>query len=802
MSITGSEQWMYNAGGGFYPTTIDNSLRFENTATSNLNRNHTANRKTFTMSFWMKRDELSRNMAVIETRVSSQSLGNYAGVRIETDNALSLFDYSGGYVFRLKYSAALRDVSAWYHVVLRFDTTQSVATNRIRLYINGEQKTFDTHTSQPAQNASIQFGNGDVHRIGKYSDSTSLNYSGYMADWYIIDGQSLGPTSFGELKSGIWIPKEYSGSYGTGGFHLEFDGNANDSSGNSNNWTANGVSSYDYMPDSPTNNFNTLNSNAKSAGLTLSEGNLKTNNSNDFALGTIPVSSGKWYFEHYVNSSNGGFIGIWETEGVFSTAVDDSGNNTDGYGYYENGNKVRNGSYQSYGSSFTTGDIVGCAFDLDNGKVYFSKNGTFQNSGNPAAGTNAAYTGLTGALVTKTGHFNTNSPTVANFGQDSTFAGYTSAGGNADDNGLGDFKYAPPSGFLAMCSQNLPELAIDPANDETSADHFGTALWTGNGGASQTISGLGFQGDFTWHKQRNGAQNHLLFDTVRGIDKYLKSDTDEPEATNATFLTSFNSDGFVVGNNTVNNGSGETNVGWTWKAGGTAVSNTDGSITSSVSANPKAGFSIVTYSGNGTSGATVGHGLGGVAPDMIIHKARNDGGDNWTTYHSGIASDAETDGIFLNLTNPAQDNSVFFNDTAPTSSVFSLGNNHSVNGSSADYVAYCFANVEGHQKAGTFTGRGSGTFVNLGFRPAWLMVKNVNIDSHHWVIYDSTRDPDNVMGKYLYANTSASEVDSARVDFVSNGFVSRVDSWDIAQNGVKYIYLAIAEQPFKYSNAR
>lgn len=829
MSITGSEQWMYNAGGEFYPTTIDNSLRFENTATSNLNRNHTANRKTFTMSFWMKRDELSRNMAVIETRVSSQSLGNYAGVRIETDNALSLFDYSGGYVFRLKYSAALRDVSAWYHVVLRFDTTQSVATNRIRLYINGEQKTFDTHTSQPAQNASIQFGNGDVHRIGKYSDSTSLNYSGYMADWYIIDGQSLGPTSFGELKSGIWIPKEYSGSYGTGGFHLEFDGNANDSSGNSNNWTANGVSSYDYMPTSPTNIFATFNPlDRNSTSITSLEGNLRVSANSSSYLSMrgsmMYPQSGKWYMEFrndkaHVHGQAGGGWGLQSVREMWATNFGNYSTHSGVYQTQSYNSAIfrRGGSDHFYGLGTipsiaygNAGDIFQIAVDCDSGKVWFGKNNSWMggssgavnaSSGNPSTGANPVDT-LTDAMIeegivpmvqfadqtgTKTYRFNA--------GQDSTFQGARTAGGNADANGYGDFAYAPPTDFLAMCSANMPQLAIDPANDDTSADYFNTVLYSGTG-ATQTISGVGFQPDLVWIKGRNYAEAHNVIDSVRGDNLRLRTNTTDSETAATVALAS---DGFTVGTQTETNSSGKNLVAWNWKAGGTAASNTDGSITSSVSANTEAGFSIVEYTGTAAN-ATIGHGLG-VAPSMIIQKNTIDT-EPWWVYHSGIGAGGQ---LRLNGNNAVgSDGGVLWNSTAPTSTVFSVGTNNGSNGSGDACIAYCFANVEGHQKVGSYTGNGSsdGAFVHTGFRPAWVMVKCTNA-AGSWLMLDATRETENPTENRLAANITnaeASDGGAYRTDFLSNGFKFRT-STDPNKSG-SFIYIAIAEQPQKYSNAR
>lgn len=807
----GSSQWMYSSGGGFYPTTIDNSLRFVGkSAPSYLSRTFTAgSNTTWTFSWWFKPDLETNNNGTLpyffatsgNTYIRQQSGEGY---QIEGN-----LRGSGGTNYFFSYAPMLRDPSAWYHCVIAVDTTQGTSSNRVKFYLNGEQQTNagGLGLSYPPLNHNTQVNTAVAHRLGAHpSAPSSYAFSGYMAEINFVDGTQLDASSFGETKSGIWIPKAYSGSYGTNGFHLEFDGNANDSSGNGNNWTANNISAHDYMPDSPTNNFNTLSSVAKSAGLTLSEGNLKTNNSNDFALGTIPVSSGKWYFEHYVNSSNGGFIGIWETEGVYSTAVDDSGNNTDGYGYYTSGQKVRNGSYQSYGSSFTTGDIVGCAFDLDNGKVYFSKNGTFQNSGNPAAGTNAAYTGLTGALVTKTGHFNSNSPTVANFGQDSTFAGYTSAGGNADDNDLGDFKYAPPSGFLAMCSANLPELAIDPANDDSPEDYFNTVLYSGTG-STQSVTGVGFQPDLLWLKQRSGGSDHVLLDAVRGVNLGLESNNADNEIDYSTAVqTSFDVDGFSVGTNSRSNNNGSTYVSWNWKAGGTAVSNTDGSITSSVSANPTAGFSIFGYTGNGVNNATIGTGLDSKAEFVIIkNRSEDSANDTWPVWHKDIGT-----GKYLQLnTNDAAATSAVWNDGGFTDSVISVRNWNGINKSGTTYIGYAFHNVEGYTSIGSYTGNGSSTngpFINCGFRPAFVLIKKASA-AGKWVLMDTSRGLYNVMSgtNALYphlADAEGTDPSNRELDFLSNGFKVRNAGGDANGSGQTIVYLAFAEQPFKYANAR
>jgi len=281
----------------------------------------------------------------------------------------------------------------------------------------------------------------------------------------------------------------------------------------------------------------------------------------------------------------------------------------------------------------------------------------------------------------------------------------------------------------------------------------------------------------------------------------LYSDGTNAEGSTDDTVDSFDSDGFTLGNDGGTNASGYNYVGWSWKAGGTAVSNTAGSITSQVSANVDAGFSIVSYTGTGAN-ATVGHGLNS-APEMIITKARTNGSSYWLTYHSGLASPS-TSYMSLNTTNAVDTGGAsVWNSTSPTSSVFSVGTSTWINPSGGTMIAYCFADVEGFSKAGSYTGNGStnGAFVYTGFRPAWVMVKGSSA-AESWTIWDNKRNAYNTASNFLYANTSNSELSPAEVDFVSNGFKLRNASSQGNVSGRTYIYLAFAEHPFKYANAR
>ena len=333
--------------------------------------------------------------------------------------------------------------------------------------------------------------------------------------------------------------------------------------------------------------------------------------------------------------------------------------------------------------------------------------------------------------------------------------------------------------------------------DDPSAYFQTASVWTG-GSSTLAITNDGnsdLQPDWVWIKCTNASQPHALVDSSRGTSKYLESASDAGEVTDTGRLQSFDTDGFTLaGNSGPVNTAGGTYVGWQWKAnGGTTSSNTDGTITSTVQANTDAGFSIVQYTGTGTA-ATIGHGLG-VAPAMYIVKNRDQVGTNWTVFHKDLTSNAYS--LYLN-DNSAQSNAVgYWNGTSPTSTVFSIKNTSGdVNTNTEDYVVYCFANKQGYSKFGSYVGNGNvnGTFVYTGFKPAWVMTKEVNA-AGSWVIYDNKRDTFNPETKYLVAEANGAESTFTQYDFVSNGFKFRTSGSENS-SGNKHIYMAFAENPF------
>ena len=787
---------MSGEAGGYQ---IERSLRFNSADSAYMSRTPASagNRKTWTWSGWVKRSKLGSE-EILFACGSTASDTAFGQIIFGDDNTFRVNAYSLSWRTT---TAVYRDVSAWYHFVVVFDTTQATAANRVKVYVNGQEVTAFGTSNNPTQNTDYAINQNIQHTIGRYDLGGGGNYfNGYLTDINFIDGQALTPSSFGETDSdtGVWKPKAYSGSYGTNGFYLKFADNSGttsttlgkDSSGNGNNWTPNNFSvtagaGNDSLVDTPTSygtdtgaggevrgNYCTLNPLDKSQYVGApTNGNLDVLNSGNFVedrfVGTVAVNSGKWYFETTITGTYANCqIGIHDALSAASTSTM--------YRTYSSAGQKLNPSGSSYGSTYTAGDVIGVAFDMGSGKIWFSKNGTWQASGDPAAGTNAAFTDLSGTVT----------PFVVDYAQATS-----GTSGHNLNFGQRPFAYTAPSGFKALCTQNLPEPAVVQGDD-----YFNAVLYTGNG-STNAITGVGFQPDWVWIKERSGAADHGLYDAVRGVQKQLESNTTTAETTETTGLTAFGSDGFTVGALAQLNTNTDTYVAWNWKANGSGVSNTDGSITSTVSANTTAGFSIVTYTGTGSL-ATVGHGLG-VKPAFILTKSRSTT-EGWGGYHKSLGASY---GIFLELTDAAYAASNYWNNTEPTSTVFTVNVNRTNNGT---MVAYCFAEVAGYSAFGSYTGNGStdGPFIYTGFRPAWVMIKRTN-DTSSWNIVDVKRNTYNVMNSYLSANTSSAE-DSTYplIDALSNGFKVRQNLDFINQNTGTFIYACFAESPFRYSLAR
>jgi hypothetical protein len=445
---------------------VANSLRYNSASSDNLSRTpgSAGNRRTYTISYWIKRSKITYNYDMNIGTAYSAGAGN--SFQILFDNTDKLNIQAGDGSWQLISTQLFRDVSAWYHIVVAIDTTQATSSNRIKMYVNGSQVTSFSTATYMSQNLDTAWNNTIAQYVGDFNGAYSMN--GYMAEVYNIDGQALTPSSFGQTdpsvpSSGIWQPKAYTGSFGTNGFYLKFANSAalgTDSSGNGNNFTVNNLTSVDQSTDTPTNNFCTLNPLNPTTSVTFSNGNLTFTNSatgQRMVAGTIGVSTGKWYAEVLVTSLGNTFpqIGIVD---VTQWAQDSQpGANSNGWGYLSNGSVFNsNGSIDTGEATYTDADIISIAMDLDNNKLYFAKNGTYINSGVPTSGATGtgAYSitsGVTYVFSNSSLDSGTDPVYQWNFGSPP----FTIASGNADANGYGNFEYAVPSGYYALNTKNL-----------------------------------------------------------------------------------------------------------------------------------------------------------------------------------------------------------------------------------------------------------------------------------------------------------------------------------------------------------
>jgi len=978
---------------------IESSLMFDRGSNSQLYRTpgSAGNLNTFTISFWLKRTDLGYNNSNLEI-IYSGANGNsgssdYGIIYFDSTDRLGFYHNSSTIALTNRYFS---DISAWYHIYIKYDSTQGTASNRWAIYVNGVQETSMNENNNPSQNTDSAFTNNVTLTLGSLATSTSYPFGGYLADFHLIDGTIKPVTDFGETNSdtGQWIPKEYTGgSYGTTGFYLPFKKNdryspyfnahassgiltadhadfavgsgdftiecwfyvdayagnyrrvfgkssstganahteyqvdidsnnkpvayvyndggssyltlqsasaitdskwhhvalvrngsafnlyvdgtsvanatssmtVNDStykfgigrvgeygsqifkgwisnlrfvkgtavytsnftpstspltaitntkllccqdaiittensgtsktlevtaaqvkteqmspfqfdwyddhSGQNNHYQAYNLTVNDVMLDSPTSNYCTVNRRDSSQNLTTSQGNTKFHASDTNRVcirGTFGVTSGKWYYEYTDGASSSGSVGVVNASATSLVSDGMVGNSSFGWAVNNDGAKENgNSETASYMASFTTGDVIGVALNMDDGEITFYKNGSsagvaFNNLSGKGAIFPAVCTG------SHSGNFDT-----LNFGQM-------------------DFAHTPPTGYKAWNTSNLPDPAI-----KNPGEHFNTVLYTGSDddAVSQNVTGVGHQPDLVWIKRRNLETHHVLTDAVRGATKVLNSNQTVAEVDDTYGVTAFGSDGFTVREQA--SAGGQTNTGtlvsWNWKANGSGGANNSGDINATVSANTTAGFSIVSWTGDGSNGNTVAHGLG-KEPQAIFYKNR-DATSHWYMVTKEI--DGSQDYLALSSTTFAAASESYGNPTTSTISNWTWGANA--------IIAYCFAEIEGFSKIGSYSGTGSsnGPFIPTGFKPAWTMIKRTDA-ANSWIISDSKITPSNLIDDYLAADLAQAESSTSAVgiDFLSNGFKIRNSANAMNNSSGTYFYMAFAEAPFKYATAR
>ena len=738
---------------------ITNSVRLRAAASAYFSRTFGSptSSTVYTWVFGVKRGKITSGCVLVQGYLNAN---NYGHIRFKADDTLEWREFgaaaNNGQVHT---NAVFRDPSAHSQIIVTRNGTT------VTIYANGTTQTLTTDVAIAAGGGYLS-GNATAHRIGH--DQVNADYfDGYLSDVYFIDGQALAPSSFGETNSdGVWVPKGYNGTYGANGFHLDFKdaaltagsnaGLGKDVSGNGNYWTTNNISvtagvTYDSMVDTPTNNYATLSSIDKASNTTISDGNLKTENTNALTTSTCKASAAfdvgsatGFTWEVLVNSAN-------NTNHAFAGADPASAAPTAGYtlsgavAVVASGEVYKSGVLQGTYLSWTTNDII--KFWMGSGNLYYSVNDVPANSGSAVA------TGLSGDYVAADFRASSSAVTnswVYNFGQR-------------------PFTYTPPTGFKALCTANLPAVAITKP-----ARYFNAKTRTGTG-ASFNVTGEAFAPDLVWSKGRSGATDHALYDAVRGVQKDIGTNLATDETTQAQGLTAFNSDGFTGGTLAKINTNAATYIDWMWKE----------SIT--------AGFDIVAVTGNGAN-RTVAHNLGAV-PKMIIGKSLTTAGADtgWPVYHASLAN---TEYLKLETTAAKATGATYWNSTTPTSAVFSLGTAADVNTNADTYIYYAFAEIPGYSKFGSYVGNGSadGPFVYCGFRPKYVLIKKTNTTSN-WIVVDSERQGYNVMGPYLNPNLSVAETTSTTLfDFTANGFKMRY-----SDSGT-YIFAAFAEMPSGGSN--
>ena len=767
--------------GNFVPFTdngtIAKSAIFDNGGPAYLSKTYGSagtSLKKFTFSCWFKlgRDSIAGTAGYFPVlfNVGGES-GKYFSLFYQSQNQnFQYYSYNSTYDLRGITVRTFEDTSKWYHIVIAIDTTESTAADRVKLYVDGDRITSFTNQVNPAQDYDLSVGAAEPYYVG-YQNSGDT-WDGYIAEANYVDGTALTPSTFGltDTSTGRWIPKTLTGiTYGSNGFRMQFANSAgqtigDDTSGNGNDFSVNNMVAADIVTDSPTQNHATLSPHSlyKSSNFTLTEGNLKATSTSvsgtHSGQGAMRIpSGGKYYWECEIDAGKDGMgIGIIPD----NTPTTSANPSTAGTTLYLSSGAIRTTGSDSlsYGSGVDNGDIMGFALDLSdpqNGKLYVSVNGTYENSGNPVTGANPAPSKVLKGdfrVIYQDGSNGYTPVYIYNFGQRA-------------------FNTSPPTGYSALQQDNFPE------------------------------TGKGIP-DLVWIKNRDATDSHQLYDSTRGPQIDLNPDGNGAESTTTDGLQKFLKGGCQIEDNVAINTSGESYVSWNWVAGeGTTSANSDGSgatLASTIQVNQTAGFSIVSYTGNATSGAKVAHGLS-QKPEWFILKPRSMTGNHYV-YHEKIGADYF---LYLNLPNARYTGvTTPWNDTEPTDKIITLtGTGYGSNNNSENYIIYAWHSVEGFSKFGSYLGNGNanGPFIYTGFKPSWLMIKNMN-RSVDWIIIDNKRDPTNDGSSSLLKpneTDAESQANNQGIDLLSNGFKVKQSSSNAFNASTEtHVYMAFAEFPF------
>jgi hypothetical protein len=743
------------------------------------------------MSVWFKPADGEQSDSNGRAIFFAGPYGNDDGIQLSTANNPTLrFWLNGASSAYLITNRTFEDSSKFYHLLVAVDTTQSTASNRVKIYIDGDQITSFSTETYPTQNYDGNWSTAVQHNVGAQTGN-NRQFDGYLAEFNYVDGTALTPSTFGltDTSTGRWIPKTLTGiTYGTNGFRLKFQDSSalgDDTSGNGNDLSATNLAATDQRTDTPTNNIATMRPYNPSYSQILYEGNLTTytngNNKGYPMCSTLrPKGSGKYYAEVRTSSNGGGStlaFGVFTVEDLPDVSASGnvypghSGSNGCGSGlWYVHGgtNQLRYGTASSHvvtsnpSATINGGDVIGIALDLDNYKVSFYNNsGSLIGTTFFDASKAAAFMAMSNGSITF----------IWNFGDNGTFAGNETAGGNTDEDGNGNFFHSVPSGFKMLRQDNLPE--------------------TGKGIPA-----------FSWIKNRDASDAHAFYDSSRGPQKEWEN-SESNEATVTDGLQKFLQGGFAIEDNDALNTTGESFVAWNWVGNsGTEVANTDGSgatVATTIQANDTAGFSICRFQGTGST-LRFAHGLS-ATPEWFITKRLDGSSAAVSVYH---VSNGVNQYLHLNETDAKVTTGAATTQfTGVSSTYIELGSNSNSNNNGSDVVAYVWRSVPGFSKFGKYSGNGSsnGTYVYLGFKPAWLLIKRTD-STNSWVLLDSARSPFNTVNDIIFPDLTSAEFDADRADFLSNGFKLRNSGSGVNNSGGTFVYMAFAEHPFVGSGSK